>query len=129
MTPDQITEAKKLASEWKPTGTVVAGPPPPAASSSATTAAQQPSANDTPALSLLRKSADKGDADAQYRLGLMYAHGPDVPRDDVQADMWFNLAAGGGNDLAAKSRDRIEARMTPEQIAEAKKLAVEWKPT
>jgi hypothetical protein len=47
--------------------------------------------------------------------------------------MWFNLAAAQtGNDelrhLAAKSRDDIGAKMTPAEIAEAQRVAREWKP-
>jgi hypothetical protein len=30
--------------------------------------------------------------------------------------------------MAVKNRDRIAAKMTPAQIAEAQKLAREWKP-
>jgi hypothetical protein len=42
--------------------------------------------------------------------------------------MWFNLAAAQGNQEAIKDRDEIARKMTPEQIAEAQKLAHEWKP-
>ena len=42
--------------------------------------------------------------------------------------MWLNLAAAAGNKDAAKDRDEITARMTRAQIAEAQKLAREWKP-
>jgi uncharacterized protein len=42
--------------------------------------------------------------------------------------MWFNLAAARGNRDAEKDRDMIAAQMTPAQIAEAQKLAREWKP-
>ncbi len=39
------------------------------------------------------KAAQQGDADAQCRLGLMYANGRGVPQDYVQAYKWLNLAA------------------------------------
>jgi hypothetical protein len=42
--------------------------------------------------------------------------------------MWLNLAAAGGNQDAAQVRDELEKGMTPAQIAEAEKLAREWKP-
>jgi uncharacterized protein len=42
--------------------------------------------------------------------------------------MWLNLAAAGGDKKAAEFRDRIATSMTPAQIAEAQKLAREWKP-
>ena len=43
--------------------------------------------------------------------------------------MWFDLAGAHGHVRAAKIRDRLAKGMTPEQIAEAKELAVEWKPS
>jgi hypothetical protein len=48
--------------------------------------------------------------------------------------MWVNLAASRfavsqvGRERAIKSRDLVAAKMTPAQIAEAQKLAREWKP-
>jgi hypothetical protein len=52
-----------------------------------------------------------------------------VPQDDVLSHMWFSLAASQGYDLAATERDKLAAKMTPHQIAEAQRLAREWKPT
>ena len=80
------------------------------------------------AASWYRKAADQGHADAQGRLGFQYANGLGVTRDYVTAHMWFNLAAARGNRDAEKERDKIAAQMTPEQIAQAQKLAREWKP-
>jgi TPR repeat protein len=76
-----------------------------------------------------RKAAEQGAADAQYTLGGMYEWGDGVPKDDVIAYMWFNLAAAQGTmKEAAAERDTLGARMTPDQIAEAQRLAREWKP-
>ncbi|MGA2435349.1 MAG: SEL1-like repeat protein, partial [Bryobacteraceae bacterium] len=61
-------------------------------------------------------------------LGLMYAKGQGVPQDYIQAHMWFNLAGASGNADAIKERDAIGSKMTPDQIAEAQRLAREWKP-
>jgi TPR repeat protein len=61
----------------------------------------------------------------------MYLNGEGVPQDYVQALMWFNLAASefdGSCEEAHKIREGIAAKMTPAQIAEAQKLAREWKP-
>ena len=67
---------------------------------------------------------------AQFSLGFMYATGQGVPQDDVQAHMWFNLAAsrmtGEDREIAVRSRDRVADGLTPEQIAEAQRLAREW---
>ena len=74
------------------------------------------------------KAADQGDAWAQVKLGLVYEEGQGVTQDYVQARMWFNLSAAKGNYIARESRDRLAKQMTPEQIAEARRLAQEWKP-
>ena len=75
-----------------------------------------------------RKAADKGASDAQYNLGNMYFKGQGVPQDYGHAHMWFNLAAAQNNANAIKNRDIVAKQMTPVQIAEAQKLAREWKP-
>jgi TPR repeat protein len=76
-----------------------------------------------------RDAADKGDPDAQYAIGLMYLEGQGEPQDYVQAHTWLNLAASAsGFYVYRKKRDEAAARMTPAQIAEAQKLAREWKP-
>jgi hypothetical protein len=80
------------------------------------------------AASWWRKAAEQSHAGAQSNLGVMYATGKGVPQDYVVAHMWFNLAAANGNGQAAKGRDLLTAKMTPAQIAEAQKLAREWKP-
>lgn len=51
-----------------------------------------------------------------------------MPQDYIQAHMWFNLAGAGGNATALRNRDLVAAKMTPAQIAEAQRLAREWKP-
>jgi hypothetical protein len=43
--------------------------------------------------------------------------------------MWFNLAASHASVAAAKNRDLVAAKMAPAQIAEAQRMAREWKPT
>jgi len=80
------------------------------------------------ALRLWRPLADAGDATAQYNLGIMYRNGRGVPKDYVQAHMWFNLAASNAHDKAVEDRDRVAARMTPVQIAEAQRLSLVWRP-
>jgi len=59
--------------------------------------------------------------------------GRGVLRDDVQAHVWFNLAVsrhppGKDRDDSVKNRDIAAKLMTPAQIAEAQRLAREWKP-
>jgi uncharacterized protein len=80
------------------------------------------------AVNWFRKAAERGYVEAQVLLGLKYWLGQGVPQDHVLAHMWFNLAAVGGDKDAVKGRDILAAQMTPAQIAEAQKLAREWKP-
>ncbi len=74
-----------------------------------------------------RKAAEQGDVRGQYNLGFMYANGQGVPQDIVQAQMWFTLAAEQGAALAQNNRDKAASEMTPDQIAEAQRMAREWK--
>jgi len=74
------------------------------------------------------KAAAQGNANAQYNLGVMHRNGKGVSQDNVQAHKWFNLSAANGDNEAATRRDALEKQMTPAQIAEAQKLAREWKP-
>jgi len=75
-----------------------------------------------------RKAADQGDALAQTNLGAMYDNGMGVVQDYVQAHMWNSLAAAQGVKIARENRNDTAKKMTPVQIAEAQRLAREWKP-
>ncbi len=75
-----------------------------------------------------RLAAEQGYAGAQYNLGFMYVTGRGVQQDHVQAYLWFNLAAAQGNELDRKVRDGLAEMMTPAQLADAQRLAREWKP-
>jgi uncharacterized protein len=95
----------------------------------------------------LRLSADHGWAEAQVALGNFYEHGAIGPKNFVQAHMWFNLAVSSASTVSRQSpslqqrqaesvkrqaegaRDRLANHMTPAQLAEAYRLAREWKPT
>lgn len=85
------------------------------------------SRDDSEAVKWWRKAAEQGHEWGQNNLGRMYEAGRAVPRDLVQAHMWFSLAAMQGNDEAIKNRDRIAAVMRSAQIAEATRLADEWR--
>jgi len=88
------------------------------------------------AMSWYAKAAERGDASAQNNLGSMYAAGKAVARDLVQAHKWYALAAAhfapdeaSFREKAVRNADSIAAKMTPEQIAEAQRLAREWRPS
>jgi len=73
-----------------------------------------------------RKAADHvpnvgGAGQGRNNLGLLYMEGLGVPKNYVQAYMWFKLASTETNLAYAKSR------MTPAQVLEADRMAMEWK--
>ena len=80
------------------------------------------------ALRFMRPLAEQGNAGAQFTLGGMYLLGNGVPPDYVMGYMWLNLAAAQGVNSAIKLRDKLAYKLTPAQIAEAQRLALEWKP-
>ncbi len=77
-------------------------------------------------------AAERGAIAAQANLGTLYANGWGVARDDVLVHMWLNLAASGAEDRKLRrrlirKRDRVAERLTPERIAEAPRLARDWR--
>ena len=72
-----------------------------------------------------RPAATQGNAIAQVNLGTSYGKEQGVAQTYMRAHMWLNLAAVTGDAYAVKNRDIIAARMTPQQVAEAQKLAQE----
>jgi TPR repeat protein len=80
------------------------------------------------ALFWFSRAAGQEDALALAKLGLMYAQGRGVLQDYIQAHMWYNLSAARGEVRSADARDALAKQMTPAQIAEAQRLAREWRP-
>ena len=80
------------------------------------------------ALRWFRLAADQGEALAQTKIAIMYEEGQGVPKDIVQAYKWYSLAITSGDKPATLLRNSLADHMTQAQIAEAKKLAQEWKP-
>lgn len=83
----------------------------------------------------LRLAADGNDPNAHLMLGVRYQSGRfGLPKDYVLAHMWFTLAVERFEypvfrDAPGNFRDEVAKLMTPDQIAEAQRLAREWKPT
>lgn len=77
-----------------------------------------------------RLAAEQGSAWARVNLGDMYREGQGVPQDYVLAHMWYNLAAATDDPTwgatGRELRDLYAEIMTPDQIAEAQRLAREW---
>ena len=82
-----------------------------------------------------RQAAEQGNANAQLNLGGMYEHGSGVGRDFIQAHKWYNLAGASfqaseqvSRDQALRNRDRVASWLTSTDLAEAQRLAREWRP-
>ena len=59
------------------------------------------------ALKLVKPLAEQGDAEAQSKLGFMYASGQGVTQDDEEAVKWFRLAAEQGDEEAQSALDAL----------------------
>jgi uncharacterized protein len=76
MTPAQIIEAQKMAREFKPQDAY------------------------TKLYKEMKPLAEKGDAEAQLKIGLMYYYGRGISRDYREALRWFKKSAVQGNAIA-----------------------------
>jgi hypothetical protein len=71
----------------------------------------------------LRPFADKGNAEAQYRMGKMYEGGRGVEQSSVQAKQWFQKAAAQGH---VGARRRLEALEGKPSKASGESVALKW---
>ena len=55
-----------------------------------------------------KKSAEQGDAEAQYELGMAYYFGQGVEQDDKQAIEWYTKSAEQGNTSAQHELESIK---------------------
>jgi serine/threonine protein kinase len=78
--------------------------------------------NDAESLSLYRKAANAGNAEAQYRLGEMSAAGKGVAQSHMEAYIWFSLAAHGGHVVARARRDQVILNLQPAEIQQADRV-------
>ncbi|MGA2184288.1 MAG: tetratricopeptide repeat protein [Bryobacteraceae bacterium] len=74
------------------------------------------------------RAANQGHVRAQHNLGAMYGSGQGVKRDYVQAYKWLSLCAAKGDGDCATQRDLVEKKLKRPKLAEAQRLASEWKP-
>ena len=79
-------------------------------------------------LAWFHRAAEQGHDAAQWVLGTTYSWGlRGAPPDEVAAYMWLHLALSQNDKHDRSPLDRLEARMSPAQIAEAQRLASEWR--
>ena len=77
----------------------------------------------------LHARSEQGDADAQLRLGRLYAQGRDAPKDLIAAFVWTALAAANAQADAATRADaarllaELAGTMRPQDLAQARRFA------
>ena len=76
-----------------------------------------------------RKAAEQGNVAAQATLGVLYSIGQGVPRSDVEAYYWLDLAAavkGPNQEKYAANRQLIGAHLTVDELAEVEERVAKW---
>jgi TPR repeat protein len=79
------------------------------------------------AFRLLKNAAEHGNSDAQGFVAVLYLQGDGVSRDVVEAYKWV-LLASVASDSAREVRDALASKLTPDQVAEGQRRALEWRP-
>lgn len=84
------------------------------------------------AAELYTGAAECGDPAAQHLLGLTYDKGHGVSQDPVLAYKWLTLAAAAApmreRDPYLRIRDAVASKLSPDQIIDGQRLAIEWRP-
>jgi hypothetical protein len=88
-----------MPSRWMPSPQASQRPEVNRAEAASVGSGQRATDRSAPAKSLadLQRLANQGDADAQWQMGVRYHKGEEVPQNDVQAALWFQLAAEHGH--------------------------------
>ncbi len=89
--------------------------------------------NQIEAIKWFRQSASHGNIPARQYLGIMYQKGEGVEKDLVTSHMWHSLfSRDAPNDrdrgYTKETLTKIERKLSEAQLAQAKKMAGEWKP-
>ena len=74
------------------------------------------------------RAAEQGEVGAQLQLAELYLFDRGTEKGHIRAYMWFDIAAGRGLQIAERNRDRISQGMHRGEIAQAKRLAQNWRP-
>lgn len=71
-------------------------------------------------------AANQGLIESQIAIAQMYLDGTSVPRNDIEAYFWFNLAAAAGDKEAGVTRDKLGRQMSREEISVAQERSRHW---
>jgi TPR repeat protein len=83
------------------------------------------------ALIWYRRAAEQGDVNSEIAMALAYAKGIGVQQSDVEAYKWYDIAASLAKYVDVRDdvigrRDELGRLMSSSQIAEARRLSVDW---
>ena len=78
--------------------------------------------NDPSKVAVIREAAERGEVDALYALGLVYAEGRGVAIDLAQSHYWLSLAIDRGDTDAELLRNIVGSQMTDEEYESARRL-------
>ena len=81
------------------------------------------------AVAWYQRAARQGLTAAQNSLGHCYVRALGVPQDYLKAAVWFVLAGPGDGQEDAVARSEAFRHLTPTQVAEANRLAQQWRET
>lgn len=73
----------------------------------------------------IKRAAESGDAEGMLELGRLYRDGIGIEANPEKAYVWFNRAAAMHHADAARERDSIGRRLSPEQLARAQRRSEE----
>ncbi|MGB5735915.1 MAG: sel1 repeat family protein [Thiohalocapsa sp.] len=78
--------------------------------------------NDPSKVGVVREAALRGEVDAQYAMGLIYAEGRGVEVDLAQAHYWLSMAIDQGDKDADLLRNIVGSQMSDTEFAAAMRL-------
>ena len=67
----------------------------------------------------ITNDAQRGDAEAQHELGILYEFGYGMANNQIAALAWYSVAAQQGHAKAAERRDILKARMPQSDVDKA----------
>ncbi len=78
------------------------------------------------AAKLFKRSAMLGNADAQYKIGLMYSRGIGVSLDYIKSYVWLKIAAAQGSRKSIQYLKKIVTKIPHHRLREAHKLSRQY---
>ena len=72
-----------------------------------------------------RIAAERGNAQSQFSLGVMYANGQGVLKNELTAYAWWNIASASGHAAAKRYKGIITERFSNNEICKAQALSRE----